>query len=52
MSRKIFTFFKQCLQKYSLREYKNKALIFSAFFCFATLVQKQLDYMMAAFTSE
>lgn len=23
MSRKIFTFFKQCLQKYSLREYKD-----------------------------
>lgn len=25
MSKKIFTFFKQCLQKYSLREYKKAA---------------------------
>ena len=32
MSRKIFTFFKQCLQKYSLREYLNKSLIFNDLF--------------------
>lgn len=33
MSRKIFTFFKQCLQKYSLREYSQKAVgIPTAFF--------------------
>lgn len=37
MSRKIFTFFKQCLQKYSLREYGYKSLIFSDLFFYSTI---------------
>ena len=34
MSRKIFTFFKQCLQKYSLREYQSQKPLKSGFFRF------------------